>query len=216
MTRGVGSILVKTVFCKGLSMGTPMPDDIRIVLDFGPAPLSQTLRQIQNMASTSELRVKIAVSTTPGGVRVGNKAHKGKGVPSSDEKTGSGAGRARSKPLSLNLISVNNSDFLSRLEDAEARDTERSLTQSRPVSPDRSPAVPVPPIPVPPVAPLSKSSSRCTPHVDRPTSARSTPRPSPHPSTPRAPRATRMPKCDSPMEGLVAVSFDLGPPSVRK
>jgi len=189
-----------------------------IVLDFGPAPFSQTLRHSREAKMTSELRVKIAVSTTPGGVRVGNKAHKGKGVPSSDEKTGSGAGRARSKPLSLNLISVNNSDFLSRLEDAEARDTERSLTQSRPVSPVRSPAVPVPPIPVPPVAPLSKSSSRCTPHVERPGSARmrSTPRPSPHPSTPRAPRATRMPKCDSPMEGLVAVSFDLGPPSVRK
>jgi hypothetical protein len=44
MTRGVGSNLVKTVF---VSMGTPMPDDIRIVLDFGPARISQTLRQIQ-------------------------------------------------------------------------------------------------------------------------------------------------------------------------
>ena len=75
--------------------------------------------------STSELRVKIAVSTTPGGVKIGSKAHKCKGVPSREEKTGSGAGRARSTPLSLNLISVNNGEFLSRLEDAEARDTER-------------------------------------------------------------------------------------------
>jgi len=121
--------------------------------------------------------------------------------------------RPRSKPL-YQVRTDGEPDFLLRLEEAEARDTERLSHRSDPCSsppPSRRP----PPLPIGEAfeAKASKSSARNSARklplhpqplaLDAPMSAerllsarmRSTPRPSPHPTpTPRAPRAVRTPK----------------------
>ena len=119
--------------------------------------------------------------------------------------------RAKVKALPLNSFG-DNGDFLSRLDEAEKRDTERQMSTRSSRSVANSPAAsqrsssPTPPA----VAPLNVQTIRTmaaaaaageaslTERSLRTASARtarSTPRPSPHPTpTPRAPRAARTPK----------------------
>lgn len=86
-------------------------------------------------------------------------------------------------------------DFLSMLEDAERRDTERQLSARGSPTHARSPA-PSPrrnaPLAALPISGLSRPSPRDSfTSVTASARARGTPRPSPKPTTPRAPRAAR-------------------------
>ena len=114
----------------------------------------------------------------------------------------------RAKPL-YELVERGEPDFLSKLEQAERRDTERLSHRSLPAeecsSPPASRRPTPPPLDLPTVEAKASSSvkgsarSSITLELQTATSSargpRSTPRPSPHPtSTPRAPRAVRTPK----------------------
>ena len=133
--------------------------------------------------------------------------------------------RARAKPLELSGLDGSGGDFLSRLEEAEERDTYRLTERSNlsfrsfadctspPESPQAGASTPaVPPIEVLPLTVTVMSDSGRRKEglitVERSASARtrSTPRPSPHPSTPRAPRAERTPNTGS-QRSTAAVGF---------
>lgn len=86
-------------------------------------------------------------------------------------------------------------DFLSLLEDAERRDTERALSargsphHDHAGSPRRNAQPPLAALPISGLRPSPRGDSFATATASA--RARGTPRPSPKPTTPRAPRAQR-------------------------